>query len=68
MLDNDLLVKVHRQNLSTLLFIYNITTDWHRRPSLQLTISLHNMSFELETPDEKKMCLVLLFNQMFPIN
>ncbi|WP_294892589.1 helix-turn-helix domain-containing protein [uncultured Gilliamella sp.] len=54
MLDNDLLVKVHRQNLSTLLFINNITTDWHRHPSLQLTISLHNMSFELETPDEKK--------------
>ena len=54
MLENDLVVKVHRQDLSTLFFLYNIMTDWHRHPSLQLTISLHNMCLELETPGDKK--------------
>ena len=48
------LIKIYKQNLITLCFVYNITTDWHRHPCFQLTVSLHNISFELETKSEKK--------------
>lgn len=48
------LIKIYKQNLVTLCFVYNITTDWHRHPCFQLTVSLHNISFELETQSEKR--------------
>ncbi|MCX8649006.1 helix-turn-helix transcriptional regulator [Gilliamella sp. B2776] len=54
MSNNDSLVKVYNQNFSTLHFLYNITTDWHRHPCIQLTISLHNVFLELETSDTKQ--------------
>ncbi|WP_392551525.1 AraC family transcriptional regulator [Orbus wheelerorum] len=50
---NNSLIKLYKQELSTLYFLSNITTDWHSHPSIQLCISLHDVPLELEIIGKK---------------
>jgi len=52
-LHNDSVIKLYEQDAATLYFLHNVSTDFHRHPCLQLTISLHDVVLNLDTEDNK---------------